>query len=50
MEVEVAGIDAEPLRELSVRELPIALLAEHLQDANAQWVSQRLQLLGLVEY
>jgi hypothetical protein len=50
VKVEVAGIDAEPLRELSVRELPIAFLTEHFQDANPEWVSQRLELLGLVEY
>jgi hypothetical protein len=35
VEVQMAGINAEPLRELPVRQLPVALLAEHFEDANA---------------
>jgi hypothetical protein len=30
------GIDAEALRELTIRELRISLLAEHLEDANPE--------------
>ena len=50
VEMQMAGVDSEPLGELTVRQLPFAFLAEHLQDAHPQRVSQRLQLLGLVEY
>src|SRR3954454_21070564 len=50
MEVKVAGIDSEPLRELAVRELPLAVLAEHLQNPNAERMAEGLQLLRLVEY
>ena len=50
MEVQVARIHSESLGELSVRQLPFAVLAEHLQDPNAQRVAERLQLLRLVEY
>jgi hypothetical protein len=39
MEVQVTGVDAETLRELAVRELPVAFLAEHLEDANPQGVA-----------
>jgi hypothetical protein len=48
MEVEVTGIDAEPLRELTVRELPFAFLAEHLQHTDAQRVTESFELLRLV--
>ena len=50
VEVKMAGIDAEPLRELTVRELPVAFLAEHLEHADAQRMAERLELLRLVEY
>ena len=40
MEVQVTGIDAETLRELAVRELPVAFLAEHLEDAHPQRMSR----------
>src|SRR6185295_18886930 len=50
VEVQVTGIDPETLCELAVRELPVAFLAEHLEDAHAQRMSQRLELLRLVEY
>src|SRR5204863_6158045 len=43
-------VNAEPLRELPVRQLPLAVLAEHLQDANAERMAECLQLLRLVEY
>jgi len=48
--MEVTRIDAESLRELSVRELPVAFLAKHLEHANSERVSQSLELLRLVEY
>src|SRR5205814_8769915 len=50
VEVKMARVDAEPLGELPVRELPVALLAEHFQDAYAERMAERLQLLRLVEY
>src|SRR6266545_843639 len=50
MKVEVTRIDAEPLRELAVGELPVPLLAEHLQHAHPHRVAERLQLFWLVEY
>jgi hypothetical protein len=34
MEVQMTGVDAEALRELAVRELPVAFLSEHFQDAH----------------
>ena len=46
----MAGVDAEPLRELPVRELRLGLLAEHLQHSHPEGVSERFQLLGFVEY
>src|SRR5512133_2120086 len=46
----MAGINPEPLRQLPVRELPLAVLAEHLQDPNPERMAEGLQLLGLVEY
>jgi hypothetical protein len=49
MEVQVTGIDAEALGELAVRELPVVFLAEHLEDAHPQRMSQRLELFRLVE-
>ena len=49
VEVQVTGIDAETLRELAVRELPVAFLAEHLEDAHPQRMSERLELFRLVE-
>ena len=42
VEVQVAGVDAEPLGELTVRQLPVAFLAEHLQHAHAQRMAERL--------
>ena len=50
MEVQVPRIDAEALGELTVGELPVPLLAEHLEHANAERMAERLQLFGLVEY
>jgi len=46
----MTGVDAEPLRELPVGELPLAFLAQHLEDSHAERVSQRFQLLRFVEY
>jgi len=48
VEVEVTRIDAESLRELPVRELPFAFLAEHLQHTDAQRVAESFELLRLV--
>jgi hypothetical protein len=48
VEVEVTRIHSESLRELTVRELPVTFLAEHLQYPDPQRVAERLQLLGLV--
>ena len=46
----MTGIDAEPLRELTVRQLPLlAFLTEHLEDPHAEWMPECLQLLRLVE-
>jgi len=42
VEVQVPGVDAEPLGELTVRELPVAFLAEHLQHTHAQRMAERL--------
>ena len=50
VEVQMTGIDTQALCELAVRELPLALLSEHLEDAHPQRVPQCLQLLRLVEY
>ena len=38
-----------PLGELTVRELPVALLAQHLEDPDAKRVAERFELLGLVD-
>jgi len=48
MKVEMTGIDAESLRKLTVRELPFAFLAEHLQHTDAQRVAESFELLRLV--
>ena len=48
MKVEAARVDLEPLRELAVRE-HLVVLAEQLEHAKPQGVSERLQLLGLVD-
>jgi hypothetical protein len=42
VEVQMAGIDSESLGELSVRELPVAFLTEHLEHAHPQRVAERL--------
>jgi len=39
MEVEMAGVDAEPLRQLPVGQLPVAFLAEHLEHAHPEGMS-----------
>src|SRR5207244_2900082 len=51
MEVEVARIDAEPLCQLPVRQLPVGLFlaAEHLEHPHPKRMSERLELLGLVD-
>src|SRR6266545_5597196 len=50
MEMEMAGVDPEPLGKLPVRQLPVALLPEHFQHAHPERVAESLQLLRLVEY
>ena len=47
--MKVPGIHAEPLGELTVRELRLVVLAERLQDAQAEGVPEGLQLFRLVE-
>jgi GTP-binding protein len=47
--VEVARIDAEPLRKLAVRQVLAFVLPEHLEHAQAQWMAERLELLGLLD-
>ena len=48
MEVEVTGIDAEPLCELAVRQR-LAVPAEFFEDTKPQRVAERLQLLGTID-
>jgi hypothetical protein len=52
VEVQVAGIDPEAFGELAVRERVAFVVArpESLEDAQAQRVPERLQLLGLIEH
>ena len=42
VEVQMAGIDSESLGELTVRELPVAFCAEHLEHPDPQRVAERL--------
>ena len=42
VEVEVSRVDPEPLRQLTVCELPVPFLSEHLEHADAQRVAERL--------
>ena len=49
VEVQVPGVDAEPLRQLPVRQVLGVARAEHLEHAQAQRMAERLELLRLVE-
>ena len=49
VEVQVAGVDAQPLGELAVRQRALLALAEHLEDTQPQRVTERLQLLRTVD-
>ena len=49
VEVEMAGIDTELVCELAIRDRVVAARPEHLEDAEAERVPQRLELLRLVE-
>ena len=49
VEVQVAGVDPEPLRELAVRERLVALAAEHLEHAQPQRMAEGLELLGSLD-
>ena len=49
VEVQVPGIDAEPVRELPVRQLVALVGAEGLEDAQPEGVSERLQLFGTLD-
>ena len=46
MEVQVAGIDVEPLRQLPVRQRLSALAAEHLEHSQPERMAESLELLG----
>jgi hypothetical protein len=45
VEVQVAGIDAQPLSELAVRQVVALALPEHLEHAQAERMAERFQLL-----
>ena len=45
MEVQVAGVDVEPLRELAIRQRLAALVAEHLEHSQSERMAERLELL-----
>ena len=47
--MQVPGIDAEPVRELPVRQLVAPVRAEGLEDAQPERVSERFQLLGTMD-
>ena len=49
MEVQVPGIDVEPLGELAVRQRLAALVAEHLEHAEPQRMAERLELFGSLD-
>ena len=49
VEVQVPGVDAEPVRELAVRQLVALVGAERLEDAQPERMTERLQLLGTVD-
>jgi hypothetical protein len=49
VEVQVARIDVEPLRELPVRQRLAALAAEHLEHSQPERVAKRLELLGSLD-
>jgi hypothetical protein len=49
MKVQVTGIDAQALGELAVRQGSFLALAEHLEDPQAERVTERLQLLGTID-
>ena len=49
MEVQVAGVNAQPLGELAVRQRALLALAQHLEDTQPQRVTERLQLLRTVD-
>jgi hypothetical protein len=47
--VQVARVDAELVRELAIRQLVPLLGPERLEDAQPEWVSERLQLVGTMD-
>ena len=49
VEVQVAGIDVEPLRELAVRQRLAALAAEHLEHPEPERMAESLELLGSLD-
>jgi hypothetical protein len=49
VEVQVAGVDAQPLGELAVRQRALLALSQHLEDTQPQRVTERLQLLRTVD-
>ena len=48
VEVQMTRVDAEPLGELAIGQR-LVFAAELFEHAQAQWVSERLQLLGLID-
>ena len=49
VEVEMARVDVEPLRELAVRQRLAAFAAEHLEHAKPERMTERLELLGALD-
>jgi hypothetical protein len=49
MKVKVARIDAQALRELAVRQGSFLALTEHLEDPQAERVTESLQLLRTID-
>ena len=49
VEVQVAGIDVELLRQLAVGQALAALVAEHLEHTKAERMAERLELLGALD-
>jgi hypothetical protein len=49
MKVKVPRVDAQALGELAVCERSFLALPEHLEDSQAEWVTERLQLLRTID-
>jgi hypothetical protein len=49
VEVQVARVDVEPLRELAIRQRLAALAAEHLEHSEPERVAESLELLGSLD-